>query len=785
MPERLTINSNALPASATVVGFRGVEAISRLYELDVYLLLDDEHADFEPVDALGEPVTLEIARGERPDRIHGRFSMFEFVAVMDEQVLFKAVLVPQLWQLTQSLHSRIFTDQSVPDIIQSVLEQSGLTSQSYELKLAGNHAVHDHVCQYRESDFDFISRWMEREGLYYFFEQGESREKLVITDHKSFHERRDETVRFFESSSRDFSARGEALRAFTSRHHALPARVALHDYDYQRPALAVMGDAPVSEGAGQVTVHSAGFTTPEAGREAAKLRAEELQARQQVFRGSGTVSGLHAGQVFSLDEHPRTRLNASYLLVEVETSVNQLGSNGELARLTGLEQDEVFHVHVVAIPSAVQFRARSTTSWPRVYGFEAGTVSGPETSPYAQIDDAGRYKVKLMFDESALAGARTSMWVRMMQPHGGGVEGWHFPLRKGTEVILTFLGGDPDRPVIAGVVPNAHTPSPVGQHNHTENVIVTGGGNSIVIEDRAAAQSITEFTPYDNTKIRLGAPETGDDHNLVLRTDGKGFSHTGDDWDITIDKKLNETVVGDVTENYCATFTQTIGSEDDQTVDGVDAAKTLDTDVVTQDIYGNVTQTVEGDVTQSVSGEVAQSVEKSLTQTINGHVTQTFNAEEGAALSESEEFSWYQKVYGSVHQEATDEWIIQAKKAEMISTDYAKASYGNHAEFIGGSKSETVGGFKNDNVLGLSIGTLVGGKLEVAIGIAVELALSANFKYAILEGSKTSIELHSAEAKMERSLMRLENRVVSLEDNDVSIEDKMMDIEQAVLHLLD
>ena len=186
-----------------------------------------------------------------------------------------------------------------------------------------------------------------------------------------------------------------------------------------------------------------------------------------LFTGSGTSFYLRAGYTFSLEDHPRASFDMKYLATEVEHQGNQAASTPELRRLTGLDTDEVYRVTVAAIPATVQFRAEVRAAWPRIYGTEHGIIDGEAQSEYAQIDEHGRYLVRFAFDENTLADGKGSTRVRMMQPHGGGVEGWHFPLRKGTEVLFTFLGGDPDRPVIAGVVPNALTPSPVNAGNHT------------------------------------------------------------------------------------------------------------------------------------------------------------------------------------------------------------------------------------------------------------------------------------------------------------------------------
>jgi type VI secretion system secreted protein VgrG len=243
-----------------------------------------------------------------------------------------------------------------------------------------------------------------------------------------------------------------------------------------------------------------------------------------------------------------------YLVTDADHQGNQSISSPELRALTGIEEDKVYWVDVKAVPARVQFRSASNKAWPRIYGSESGTICGPLESEYAQLDEAGRYNVKFKFDESDLKDGKASTWVRMLQPHGGDIEGWHFPLRKGTEVIFTFLGGDPDRPVIAGVVPNLHTPSPVTRANHTTNVIQTGGRNRFELEDRAGHERITLKTPYANTMLRMGAPN--DTHNFIFRTDGSGLIHTGGNLDVNVGGVTTNVFIG-------AKFGLTVGATAD------------------------------------------------------------------------------------------------------------------------------------------------------------------------------------------------------------------------------
>jgi type VI secretion system secreted protein VgrG len=639
MIDVFTMSSSALPDGTRVVGFRGNEGISRPYAFEVFLTIaDEESQDFDLADAINAKATLTLDRqdGRPPFAFHGMFSEVSILHEMGGRALVRALLVPQLWRLSQTLHSRIFTDKTIPDILKDTLEDGGLTSDEFTFKLAGQYKPEEHVCQYQESHLDFISRWMEREGMYYYFEQGDRGEKLVISDNRSFqHELHEQKVRFYALTGNDVSAK-EALHSFVCRHRSLPGSVRVKDYDYTKPTLNVGGGAPVSAtGLGEISIHGDRFFSPDAGKRLAQLRAEELLAREVVFTGSGTAFFLRAGFTFSLEDHPRSKFDAKYLAAEVEHYGNQAASTAEMKRYTGLDSDEVYRVDVTAMPEKTQFRAERRAAWPRIYGTEHGVIDGEADSEYAQIDDHGRYAVRFAFDESDLKPGKASTWVRMLQPHGGGVEGWHFPLRKGTEVLFTFLGGDPDRPVIAGVVPNALTPSPVTRGNHTKNVIQTGGRNRLELEDKAGQQRITLSTPHANSYVRMGSPNL--DHQMIIHTDGATLLDAGENWDVTVGRNLNERVEGTTTEVY-------VGEQNTTALGGrVEFFSKHETEVKghfhsqhhaghKDEIEGVAERVVKGTLIDTVTSTVSQDYGATTTkingnwdQTITGLLTQTIN----------------------------------------------------------------------------------------------------------------------------------------------------------------
>lgn len=570
---RFSFECGSLPESSHVVSFRGDEGLSQLYRFEIALLIpDSDCAALELNDVVGSPATLTVqSRDDAPPAeqtpIHGIVSEIELVHSEGGKALFCVILVPAHFRLTESHHSRMFTAQTVPDIIQWVFDQADLGSQ-LQMRLSAEHPEEEHVCQYHETDFDFVSRWLEREGMYFFFDHSGEEEKLIITDHKATHEpSRDAAVRFRPVAGGDATA-SESLTEFRPVHRALPATVRIQDYDLTRPSLDVSAEAEVSsEGQGQVVIHEARCFSPEDAERLVAIRAEELLATGATFEASGTVFGLRAGYRFELEEHQQGDLNQEYLITRLHHEAAQSAESRELRELLGHDMTEGYAAFPTVIPASVQYRHPTATRWPRIRGFELGVIDGQADSDYAQLDEHGRYLVRFHFDESELEDGSTSTRIRMMQPHAGSLEGFHFPLRKGTEVAVAFLGGDPDRPVIAGAVPNALNPSVVTSDNHTQNVIQTGGRTRIELEDQDGQQHVYMYTPTEDTYLHIGEP-FNPDRNVVLKTKKDCLFEIGTNQDINVGGVLEESVTKDVTETYSNTQTSTIDGPQETKVDG-------------------------------------------------------------------------------------------------------------------------------------------------------------------------------------------------------------------------
>lgn len=550
--------ATSLPSGTSLVGFRGSEALSNLYRFELGLSLEAGR-EIDMAAVLGTRVAIE-SQAAAPSRHHGVVAGIELVDATSERSLYLLTMVPELWHLMHSTHSRVYTDVTLPEILQAVLAFSGLPSDSYELHIREHSVRFEHVAQYRESDFAFISRLMERDGLYYFFEHGESREKLIITDHLGSHPLT-ASVRYEAWSQEGSQNQTGGIERFRCRVSALPSSVRLDDYDPLHPGVPIRGAAEVSQGRGDVVLYGENLRTAAEGARLARVRAEELLARRAVYEGSGMALGLVSGARFELEGHPHANLNRAYLVVGLE-HVGTMDHGTPFDQLLGLSDDS-YRVQIRAIADDVQFRAARVTPWPRIDGVVDGVVDGGADSVYAQVDAHGRYKVRIFFDESDLVDGSASTWVRMLQPHGGDTEGMHFPLRKGTEVHMVFLGGDPDRPVIVGTAPNAHKPSKVTASNYAENVLRTGGNNQLVMTDTGGSESVYMSTPHCNTSLHMGAGGM----NLVLSTDGNYCLYVGGTGQETIAGTFDQTISGAVSLSFESNLVHSVTGDVSQSYD--------------------------------------------------------------------------------------------------------------------------------------------------------------------------------------------------------------------------
>lgn len=459
---------------ARVHALRGREAISELYAFDVEVACDPGH-DL-PEDALpGADVTLVVSiDGEEVRRIHGILSTLHDRLDEGDQTRahHRLRVVPHAFRLSLVETQEIFLDQSIPDILRSKFERQHFGADELELRLIGTYPARELVVQYEESDLAFVRRLAEHAGISFFFEQGREHEKLVFTDHQ-------DGFRPVEGAPEvAYRPRGEKIDVFALdlTSELVPTSYIVQDYNYRAPQVDLSSSHDLDTGnGGGVVEYGAHVKTPEESERTARIRAEERRCRQRVYRGQSTVAPLCAGGKAALTGHPRLSATEPLLVIEVEHDVKIPLFTGE-----GGDADKASYTNAFrAIPASIPFRPRRVTPRPRIGGVVTGVIQagpGGETGGAARLDAEGRYTVQFHFDTSDPGEQKASHPMRMAQPFAGASYGMHMPLRPGTEVVVAFTNGDPDRPVIVGALYNTTSPSPVVASNATRHQIKSSAG---------------------------------------------------------------------------------------------------------------------------------------------------------------------------------------------------------------------------------------------------------------------------------------------------------------------
>ncbi len=513
--KKFSFVSSALPADTFgVVRYHGSEGLSRCYEFEVMLVSDN--LDVDLADVIQHPVTLTFHREGGTDvQYQGILLGFEQLHSYNRVAFYRAHLVPRLYWLSLTPHNQVFLNKSIPECIEACLKDGGLSELDFEFRLQKSYVPVAYVCQYGETHLNFVTRWLERTGMYYFFEQSEEREKVIFTDSQIVHKSmpQGKSIRYSPPSGMETLHMQEMVSSFTCRYSLTPASVLVRDYNYMKPSMEVRGTAEVDEkGRGQLYFYGDHVRTTEEGNLVAKVYAESLLCRREVFHGEGSVPYVSPGFTFDLVDHYRKSFNQSYLTLDVDHEGSQTGYL--LAGLwSGAGDGEIYYRNsYTAIPASVQFRPERVTPRPQISGSISAKVDAAGSGQYAELDDHGRYKVVLPFDISGMKDGKASAWFRMATPYAGSDHGMHFPLHKDTEVFLSFIEGDPDRPFIAGAVPNLENQSPVKDSNMTMAAITTGGGNKIHMEDKEGSESILMHVSKQNSFIRIGAPSDSEEH---------------------------------------------------------------------------------------------------------------------------------------------------------------------------------------------------------------------------------------------------------------------------------
>ncbi|EMY7924405.1 type VI secretion system Vgr family protein [Klebsiella aerogenes] len=430
----------------------GHEAMSEMFELSLTLLGSDARLDRSKL--LGQPVTVTIpTQNALSSRyFNGKITRVAVSAVELSGIRYAAyqlIVEPDLWPMKRDRNLRIFQGQTVPQIINTLLSEYQV---NVEDKLNGSYRVWDYCVQYQESSFAFISRLMELEGIAYHFRHEAGKHTMVLTDSATQHQPVSgyETIPYHQTASGSITTE-EGIGQWALEDSVTPGIYSLDDYDFRKPNawLFQARQNPASPSPGSIDVYDwpGRFVDHGHGEFYARIRQERWQVEHQQIQASATAVGIAPGATFTLTNAPFFSDNGEYLT----TAADYLFEENSYA--SGGNSDISHQIHFRVIPSSVVYRPAQVTDWPRTYGPQTAKVVGPEGESI-WTDRYGRIKVKFHWDRHAKGDDTSSCWVRVSSAWAGqGFGGVQIP-RVGDEVVIDFINGDPDRPIVTGRVYN-------------------------------------------------------------------------------------------------------------------------------------------------------------------------------------------------------------------------------------------------------------------------------------------------------------------------------------------
>jgi len=552
------------------------EWVSQPFYLELALM--SEQGELDPDKILGKPlgISLTMTTGQAPRHLHGLVTEFAQTGYGERLHEYRAVVRPWFWLLTRTADCRIFQHKTVLEIVKDVCRQAGFSD--LEQRCSGSYDAREYCVQYRETDFNFVSRLLEEEGIFYSFEHDKDKHVLVLADDvgKCGSVSGYDSVPFYPPALSDSQRQRDHVRSWSFQKAFHAGTFATRDYDFQHPSPVPAGTSSISRGhnpskfeifdypAEATKVTSSGL------EHLAKVRVQELQARQMVAHGYGDAAGLAAGKLFKLTQYPRSDLNIQYLITSTSIELNSNDyASGKASSPTQ------FAISVEAVDAREAYRPARITPKPVIYGTQTAVVVGPKGDEI-HTDEFGRVKVQFHWDRYGKSDESSSCFIRVGQLWAG--KNWggiHIP-RIGQEVIVAFLEGDPDNPLVIGSVYNGSNKPPYDlPDNKTQSGILSrstlsgtaDNANEFRFEDKKGSEMVLLHAEKDQT-IEVENDEShsvGNDRKKEVKNNettniGKNRTESvGENESITINKNRTESVGGSESIDITKDFSKSIG----------------------------------------------------------------------------------------------------------------------------------------------------------------------------------------------------------------------------------
>jgi type VI secretion system secreted protein VgrG len=664
------------PLGDDVLLFHGMSAreeMSRPFEYQVDLLSDEQHINVSLDDILGKNVTIKLALPEDKTRyFNGYVTRFAQGGKYGRYRSYVATVRPWLWFLTRTSDCRIFQEMTVPDIIKAVFADHG--AADFKLELTSTYAKWTYCVQYRETDFNFVSRLMEHEGIGYYFRHTDGHHTLVLTDTPRKHV----PVPGYEKLS--FIAEIEQIKPdlehvseWDFAREIQPGVYVHDDYDFERPSVELKTNKALPRSYTpsdyEVYDYPGEYLQVNDGMQDASVRIDEHGTDFEKGNGVTNARGVAVGALLTLEDHPREDQNREYLIVSGSYELSF--DNYEAVSEGGTSYRCAF----VTIPTSQQFRPKRLTPKPFVQGPQTAVVVGPAGDEIF-TDKYGRVKVQFHWDRRGKKDENSSCWIRVSSPWAG--KGWGSVAtpRIGQEVIVDFLEGDPDQPIITGRVWNAEQLPPFGFPagavlSGTKSKTHKGSGfNEMSLDDTAGKERVFIHGQYNMDTV-VQHDQTSTIHNC--RTD-------------VVDVDDSETVGGN----------QTLHVVKNQTVN----------------IDINRTETVGANETITVKAHRSETVNAGEDVTVNGARSHTVNGVQTTTISLAEAHT------------------VGAARAHSVGAAEAITVGAAQIISIGSAQIVKIGGPQNVKV-GAVQSTKVGGARTITVGAAQSTKVSANAAMSI------------------------------------------------------
>ncbi|MCP4342504.1 MAG: type VI secretion system tip protein VgrG [Desulfobulbaceae bacterium] len=521
---------------------RGQEGLSEIFHFDIDLFSEKDKIAFE--DIVGKNVTITIFLADGSHRyLNGLISRFSQECGVSmpgsgfRSSYYSATVVPWFWLLTRTSDSRIFQNLSVPDIVEQIFSEKGFTD--YKLNLSGTYEPREYTVQYRESDCNFISRLLEDEGIFYFFSHEDGKHTMVLADSSGANEPcpMQESAKFRLSGAKHLGHEDQ-IDSLKMVKEIQAGKYSLNDYNYEIPNndLKVTSDTTYVLGPGEREMYDypGGYDKRNMGDSLATLRMEEEETRIITLSGASDCRAFASGYRFKLKNSFQDDWNdKEYLLTRISHEVDQSAQYFTGASAAG--DEGIYKNHFECIPHEVPFRPVRNTRKPVVDGVQTAVVVGP-SGEEIYTDDYGRVKVQFHWDREGNLDENSSCWLRVGQSMAGNGWGALFLPRVGHEVIVEFIEGDPDRPIVTGQVyhginrPPYKLPDEKTKSTFKSNSSPDGGGyNEVRFEDKKGQEQLFIHA----------------EHNQDIRTENDLIEWVGNESHLIVEQDQLEKTVGD------------------------------------------------------------------------------------------------------------------------------------------------------------------------------------------------------------------------------------------------